>query len=98
MSYTLIVRKLAEQDIDKGYQWYEERREGLGEEFLLCIDACLNMIVRNPFIYQIRSDSIRLGLVERFPYGIFYKIAQDKVIILAAIYLGRNPVIIKKRK
>jgi hypothetical protein len=32
----------------KAYFWYEEQEPGLGEEFLRCVDACIQLIRRNP--------------------------------------------------
>jgi len=41
MAADLIVAPEAEQDLAEAYGWYEERRAGLGEEFLSCIDASM---------------------------------------------------------
>jgi hypothetical protein len=41
MAVKLILAPDAEQDIAQAYGWYEERRTGLGEEFLGCLDACM---------------------------------------------------------
>ncbi|MEW6574359.1 MAG: hypothetical protein AB1374_12100 [Bacillota bacterium] len=37
MAAELVVAPEAEQDITDAYAWYEERRPGLGEEFLSCV-------------------------------------------------------------
>lgn len=34
MAAKIVLAPEAEQDMDEGYAWYEERRAGLGEEFL----------------------------------------------------------------
>jgi hypothetical protein len=36
------------QDLSAAYSWYNERRIGLGEEFLTCVDACIQSICRRP--------------------------------------------------
>ncbi len=38
MAAELIVAPEAEQDVADAYAWYENRRPGLGEEFLGCVD------------------------------------------------------------
>ncbi len=48
MAAELIIAPEAEQDIAEGYAWYEGRRTGLGEEFLSCVEACLEAIRRTP--------------------------------------------------
>jgi plasmid stabilization system protein ParE len=59
----------AEQDAADAYGWYEERQPGLGEEFLRCVEACMQSIRRKPEIYSLVHESYRRALVRRFPYG-----------------------------
>jgi hypothetical protein len=46
MAAKLIISPEAEQDIGDAYCWYEDRRPGLGEEFLSCVDACIQRVCR----------------------------------------------------
>jgi plasmid stabilization system protein ParE len=57
MAKNLIILPQAEQDITEAYNWYQERELGLGEEFLRCIDASIQMIERNPEIYLFSLSS-----------------------------------------
>jgi toxin ParE1/3/4 len=52
MNYKLIVRENAEHQAQEAYSWYEEKLPGLGSEFLLSLDACINSIERNPKLFQ----------------------------------------------
>ena len=54
MKYTLTIRKEAECDISDAFNYYEKHRLGLGlgHDFLLCIDAAIAKIERNPIIYK----------------------------------------------
>lgn len=63
----LIVAPEVEQDITEAYAWYATRRIGLGEEFLSCVDACIEAICRTPEIYSTVHEHYRRGLVRRFP-------------------------------
>ena len=45
MKYRVIVRPEAEDDLKEAYSWYEEKRIGLGYDFLLQVDAGLNFMV-----------------------------------------------------
>ena len=51
MAAELIIAPEAQQDVDEAYRWYEDRRLGLGEEFLGCVDACIQAIWRMPELY-----------------------------------------------
>ncbi len=48
MDANLVFAPEAELDIREAYGWYEERRPGLGEEFLSCVDACIQQVCRMP--------------------------------------------------
>jgi len=50
MKYRAIVRPEAENDLKKVFSWYEGKRQGLGHDFLLQVDAGLRFIERNPEI------------------------------------------------
>jgi plasmid stabilization system protein ParE len=80
----------AENDLKEACLWYENCREGLGHEFLLCVEASLEAIKRNPISFPIKYKSIRRALVRRFPYGIFYVVENDVPIILAISHNRRS--------
>lgn len=90
------IRKYAEKQIAEAYQWYEKQRLGLGDDFLLCIDAVIMTIVKNPFLFQIRHKNIRCALIPRFPFGIFYFVDSEKIIVAAVLHLSRDPRLWKK--
>lgn len=41
----LVVRPLAEADLDEAFAWYESRSVNLGVDFLRAVDACFDAIV-----------------------------------------------------
>jgi plasmid stabilization system protein ParE len=87
MAAKLIVAPEVEQDIGETYSWYEDRRVGLGEEFLDCVDACINAICRMPEMYAVIYENYRRGLVRRFPYAVFYEYANNIVTIYTRLGL-----------
>jgi hypothetical protein len=52
MKYKVIVRPEAEDDLKCAFSWYEDKRTGLGYDFLLQVDAGINFSNRNPEIIQ----------------------------------------------
>ena len=63
MFRTLIILPDAEKDAANPYNWYEQQEPGLGEEFLRCIDARIQLIRRNPEIYQVVHETYRKAIV-----------------------------------
>lgn len=72
MKYKVIVRHEAENDLKEAFSWYEDKRTGLGYDFLLQVDAGINFINRNPEIHPIEYKGTRKHVIKRFPYKIIY--------------------------
>ena len=87
----IIIREVAENDISNSYEWYEEKRKGLGANFMLCVDEAMSRISRNPKHYPTVLYSIRRALVKRFPYGVFYIEEDTKIVVLAVMHVRQNP-------
>ena len=91
MAAELIIAPEAEQDVDGAYCWYEDRRPGLGEEFLSCVDAGIQTISRIPELYAKVHEEYRRALVRRFPYAIFYEYNGGKVIVYSIFHTSMDP-------
>jgi hypothetical protein len=61
MAVKLIVAPEVEQDVAEAHAWYEGRRIGLGEEFLSCVDACIEAIRRTPEMYGMVQNTVAVG-------------------------------------
>ena len=97
MAVELIITPEAEQDLAEAYGWYEDQRAGLGEEFLSCVDACLQAIQRAPRTWAIAHENYRRALVRRFPFVIFYEEAGDVVTVYCVFHSSQNPAKWRKR-
>ena len=91
MAAELIIAPEA-QDVDESYRWYEDRRFGLGEEFLGCVDACIQAICRMPELHAKVHEEYRRVLLRRFPYAIFYEYANGKVTVYCIFHTSRDPM------
>jgi len=91
MKTGLWVRPEAESDLREAYRWYEGQRPGLGDDFLLCVDAALSAIQANPLAFPAIHQEVRRVLVRRFPYGVFYVHRGQTLTILAVFHCHRDP-------
>ena len=87
----LVLRPSAAADLEDAYLWYEKQQRGLGEEFLSAVSKILEAIVENPRQYPVIHRETRRALLRRFPYGIFYRILEDRVVIVACMHASREP-------
>ncbi len=89
--------RAAEQELHDAFLWYEEKREGLGYDFLKAFTQALERVVVYPEVYMLISDGLRRALVAKYPYGIIYGIEEDTIIIVAVSHLHREPFYWDKR-
>jgi plasmid stabilization system protein ParE len=88
----VIVRPAAAADIEDAYRWYESRRPGLGEEFLLALNSTRDRVLEHPEAYPVLHRTTRRALIpQRFPYGLFYRIYGDTIVIVACMHAKRDP-------
>ena len=91
MDAELIIAPEAQQDAEDAYSWYEDRRVGLGEEFLGCVEAHIREICRMPTLHPKIFNEYRRALIRRFPYAIFYEFASGKVYVYSIFHTSMNP-------
>lgn len=91
MRRRIVIRPEAEGDLEEAYRWYEEQVPGLGTDFLLCFEEGLAKIERRPQGYPVVRKDIRRLLIRRFPYGIFYLVVEDSIIVLGVFHARRDP-------
>lgn len=91
MTFEVRLRPEAEQDLAEAATWYEGRRPGLGHDFLDEVVTTLSNIAETPLRYPNLHRDIRRVLIHRFPFGIYYRIFTDAVVVIAVLHGSRNP-------
>lgn len=71
--------------------FYEDCREGLGEEFLDAVESAFDQICRHPMLWRILKGRFRRYLVQQFPYGVIYAIEGRTIYVAAVMHLKRKP-------
>jgi len=80
------------------FQWYEDQRAGLGVVFRAALDDAIKRVRLAPFTYPIQYRDLRRTIVYRFPYGVFYRIVADTVVVVGVIHARRHPREWRRRK
>ena len=83
MKFAYRILSLAANEILEAAVWYDDQRDGLGDELILNFEASLNTILRNPFAYQLRFKDLRLVNISRFPFQIIYYVEKNLVTVIA---------------
>lgn len=91
MSLPLDFQPAVRDEIYCAHDWYEQRKAGLGGEFLDEVQRVLAEITANPARYGFADGDIREGLLHRFPYAIYYRVLADRIRVLAVFHAARDP-------
>ena len=97
MKYSVVISPEAEADLAGAFSWYEDKRQGLGYDFLLQVEAGLKYIERMPEAHPIGYKETRKHHIKRFPYKIIYIINYKTVVVLAILHGKRSEEFLKRR-
>ena len=86
-----VFPRAAAADVEDAVRWYEAQRDGLGDEFLETVRATLEAIRLRPQSAPIVHRDMRRQLLRRFPCGLFYRIVENQVVVLACFHAKRSP-------
>lgn len=97
MSLRLHVRPESEQDLEDAAAWHEEQRRGLGQEFLDEVLRSFRQVTEQPRLYPTVHRDTRRALTHRFPFGVFYRVEGDFIVVVAVMHGSRDPQRWKQR-
>lgn len=95
--FTIKINLFAESDLKNAANWYAAQEEGLDLDFIEEIENALHRIQQNPQHFAFVKKKIRMSIVKRFPYGIYFYVSEDVVNVFAVFHFSRNPKVIRKR-
>ena len=88
MKWRLVTRSQVYDDIHHAARWYDEQRQGLGDEFVDEVIRTFDSLQSDPLVHQVRikSQNIRWIHTDRFPYRLIYRVIEpEQIIILGAV-------------
>ena len=74
----------------EAFDWYENKRAGLGAKFLDEVELFYDRIIQTPEHYQTHKEQ-RIAVMHRFPYKIVYEIEGETIVVFAVYHDKRNP-------
>jgi plasmid stabilization system protein ParE len=88
----------AQAELRSAALWYDERRPGLGDEFIAEVSATLDRIGDAPESYppwprtRAADPLIRKAIIQRFPYVIAFEEHKRHLLVLAVAHSKRRPL------
>ena len=80
----------AREELAESSEWYEDRKSGLGEEFLNEVESKLQKIAIRPNSFAVVHNDVRQASLIRFPYLIYYVIKSPVIFIISIWHKKRN--------
>jgi plasmid stabilization system protein ParE len=90
VTYRIVLRPQAEVEITKAADWYDAQRQGLGRDFVRLAQQTLSLIAENPLQFRKVHQETRRASVQRFPYGILYRVRDEEVVVVACMHARRD--------
>jgi plasmid stabilization system protein ParE len=81
----------ADADLRTAQAWYEAIRPELAIRFALAVEEAMESIAANPLGFAIVYKNRRRAGVRRFPYGIFFALEDERIVVIACFHGKRNP-------
>lgn len=81
----------ARDDLDAAYEYYESRSDGLGDRFLNSVRQAVGRIEINPALHGEVAEGIRACPTRRFPFVLYYRVEEVRVLVIAVRHGRDNP-------
>ena len=93
MSLPITFHRAASAEFIEASAWYESKRLGLALEFMAEIERCVSLASEHPVLYAIVRKDIRRVVANRFPYSVYFRKEEHRIVVLAVFHGSRDPAI-----
>jgi hypothetical protein len=89
----IIFHPRVETELIDSFNWYQEKKDGLGELFFQSINKKIIELATHPARYPVIKKSFRQANIQKFPFVIIYEfIREENYIIISSVFnTYRNP-------
>ncbi len=97
MSLPIVFLRAAQVEFELSADWYEQRRTGRGAKFMAAVNRVLRRLADHPELHAKVFEDIRQANLTGYPYGVYYRVESDQIVILAVFHAARDPSIWQNR-
>ncbi len=81
----------AKAEFYEAEEWYAQVSVQLSDRFVEAVEATVQIIAEFPLRFPVVYRDRRRAAVRRFPYGLFFEIEADRILLIACFHGKRNP-------
>lgn len=97
MTLSVVFRRAARREFDGAALWYEERRTGLGSQFVAEVNRAVEVAREYPQRFPVVHREVQCVRVRHFPYSVFFRAEPGRLLVLAVFHGSRNPSVWRER-
>jgi hypothetical protein len=94
--HDIVILKEVADDLNDGKAFYDRGRPGVGDYFWDSLLADVESLTLYAGVHC-RVHGLYRMLARRFPYGVYYEIADDVAYVVAVLPMRRSPTWIERR-
>ena len=91
MKLSFELTEDAKFDVGEAILWYYNQNNDVSDEFKFYLSEGINRIFLNPSLFQFKYSDVRVHFIEKFPYGIHYKVNESILQIIGVFHTKRSP-------
>lgn len=90
MTLPVTFAAAASGHIADAARWYEQKRQGLGSEFLAAVKDRTSLAAAHPFQYPCFHKDLRRISLRRFPYFVYFRPEAARLLVVSVLHVRRN--------
>ena len=90
MARSLRYHPLFDSDVLDGAVWYDARQPDLGSDFVSRVRRAVDQLIADPESRSSADYGVRYWPVERFPYVVFYDLAESELLVLGVMHTSQD--------
>lgn len=91
MKRSVFFTPAAQAEVIEAQDWYDGEAAGLGARFRGEVDFVVQRLGANPFQFPVVLADVRRARLRKFPYGLFFRILDEAVFVIACFHSRRDP-------
>ena len=90
MRFRLDFHPLARLDLAEASSWYEGQERGVGLRLEAEAKDLFRRLSDEALLYAVRFSDVRRVNLRNFPYGVFYLVVGETVVVLGVLHGARD--------
>lgn len=95
--WTIRYRPEIQDDLRSGSDWYNSKRDGLGDEFMIDYWDAVDQLANRPLSFAVAANGLRPCRLSRFSYIVHFRVVGPEILIVAVMSAARDGTAFIKR-